>query len=382
MLTADGCRARRTRLWDALEQKPDWILISEPRHLIYFAGFYATPVIFRTQNASALLILGADGSSALVTDNMLGIYAEQAHVDERVLAGWYNGNTSAPERQAVLVGAGLEAMQTREGGHLGFDQMVPSEVCLQLASARRGLRTTFINAASRTLMRRKDPDEVALMRRIVGAMEVAFARAAVEIHQGTTELQAYALVSGVVNERLGEQALVYGDFASGPRTVAKGGPPTARSICKGELFLLDYSAVLYGYRADFTNTWIVDDTPTARQRELSNICLDAMQAGEAVLRPGTRGRDIDAALRSVFRKHDLLEHFPHHSGHGIGLGHPDQPYFTPESDDDLLEGEVVTLEPGLYVDGVGGMRFERNYLITASWFELLTRHHVGLDLPG
>lgn len=382
MLTADGCRSRRARLWDSLEQKPDWILMSEPRHLIYFAGFHATPFIFRTQNASALLVLGADGSSALVTDNMLGVYAEQAHVDERVAVRWYNGTTSAPERQGVLVRAGLDAMQTREGAHLGFDQMVPSELCLQLASARRGLRSTFVNATSRTLMRRKDADELLLLRRIIDAMELAFARAAAEVHHGMTELQAYGLVAGVVNERLGEQALVYGDFASGPRTVTKGGPPTARRICQGDLFLLDYSAVLYGYRADFTNTWVVDDTATARQRELAGICLEAMEAGEALLRPGTRGRDIDAALRRVFTSHDLLEHFPHHSGHGIGLGHPDQPYFTPESNDVLLEGEVVTLEPGLYVDGIGGMRFERNYVITAGGFDLLTRHHVGLDVPG
>jgi Xaa-Pro dipeptidase len=382
MLTADGCRARRARLWDALEQKPDWILMSEPRHLIYFAGFYATPFIFRTQNGSALLILGADGSSALVTDNMLAGYAEQAHVDERVAARWYNGTASAPDRQGVLVSAGLDAMQKRGGAHLGFDQMVPAELCLELASARRGLRSTFVNDRSRALMRCKDADEVATLRRIIDAMELAFARAAAEIHHGTTELQAYAIVSSVVNDRLGEQALVYGDFASGPRTVAKGGPPTPRQIGKGELFLLDYSAVLYGYRADFTNTWVVDGAPTSRQRELAAICLEAMDAGEALLRPGIRGRDIDAALRRVFTSHDLLEHFPHHSGHGIGLGHPDQPYFTAGSDDVLFEKEVVTLEPGLYVDGVGGMRFERNYLITATGFELLTRHHIGLGLPG
>ena len=77
MLTSEGCRDRRARLWASLEERPDWILLSEPRHLMYFANFYATPFIFRTQNASALLILGADGSSTLVTDNMLAAYAKQ-----------------------------------------------------------------------------------------------------------------------------------------------------------------------------------------------------------------------------------------------------------------------------------------------------------------
>ena len=378
MLTADGCRDRRARLWAALETKPDWILLSEPRHLMYFANFYATPFIFRTQNAGALLILGADGTSTLLTDNMLNVFAEKAHVDVRLVAEWYNGRTSAPERQGVLVKAGIDAMQSQDGASFGFDQMVPSELCLHLAATRRGLQSQFVNAAARQLMRRKDTDEVAILRRVIGAMEVAFTRAAEQIHQGMSELQAYALVSAVVNDQLGEQALVYGDFASGARTEGKGGPPTTRQIQKEDLFLLDYSAVLYGYRADFTNTWVVDGEPTARQGELAAACLQAMEAGETLLRPGSGGRDIDAALRRVFTSHGVDKHFPHHSGHGIGLGHPEPPYFTLESDDVLVEGDVVTLEPGLYVNGVGGMRFERNYLITASGFELLTRHRLGL----
>src|ERR687896_453098 len=105
MLTADGCRDRRARLWSALDQKPDWILLSEPRHLMYFANFYAPPFIFRTQNASALLILG-------------------------------------------------------------------------IAGTRPGFGSTFINSVAQRLMRRKDPDEVALLRRVIAAMEAAFARAA------------------------------------------------------------------------------------------------------------------------------------------------------------------------------------------------------------
>jgi Xaa-Pro aminopeptidase len=377
MLTANGCRDRRARLWSALEQKPDWILLSEPRHLMYFANFYATPFIFRTQNASALLMLGADGSSTLITDNMLKAFADKAHVDQRIVADWYTGVASAPERQSVLVNAGEEAMKARQGARIGFDQMVPSELCLHLADSRRGFQYTSINPVAHQLMRRKDPDEVAVLRRAIDAMEAAFTRAEEEVHAGMSEMDVYALVSATVNDKVGEQVLIYGDFASGPRTVEKGGPPTMRRIEKGDLFLLDYSAVLYGYRADFTNTWVVDGEPTFRQRELAAFCLEAMEAGERLLKPGARGRDIDAAIKRIFTKHDVLQYFPHHTGHGLGLGHPDPPYFTAESDDVVVEGDVVTLEPGLYVSGVGGMRFERNYLITASGFELLTRHRIG-----
>ena len=379
MLTAEGCRARRARLWTALgNDPPEWILLSEPRHLMYFASFYAPPFIFRTQNASALLVLGADGSSVLVTDNMLAGFAEKAHVDERVAADWYRGTASAAERQSVLVEAATGVMARHAGARLGFDQMVPPGICLHLAATRDPLRPAFVNATVSRLMRQKDPDEIAVLRRSIRAMESAFARAANGIRSGMTELQAYEFVTAIVTDDLGEQALVYGDFASGPRTEEKGGPPTTRRIEKGDLFLLDCSVVLYGYRADFTNTWVVDGQPSPRQRELEGFCLEAMHAGEALLRPGRTGRDVDAALKRVFTHRGVSDHFPHHSGHGIGLGHPDPPYFTANSDDVLLEGDVVTLEPGLYIKGVGGMRFERNYLIRPTGCEVLTNHHLGL----
>jgi Xaa-Pro aminopeptidase len=377
MLTADGCRARRARLWEALEPRPDWILLAEPRHLMYFASFYADPFIFRTQNALALLVLGRDGSSTLIVDNMLRAYGERAHVDRRVVADWYTGKGSAPERQSVLVTGGLREIQQREGSAFAFDQMTPSAIVLHL-SQRGGPAPLSVNDAAARLMRRKEDDELAVLRRAIAAAEHGFVRAREGIHAGMSELHAYSLVSDAVLEHLGEQALVYGDFASGPRAEAKGGQPTARVIERGDLFILDYSVVLYGYRGDFTNTWVIDGQPTTRQRELADACLAAMQAGESRLRPGTRGAEVHAALTDSFARASLADAFPHHSGHGIGLGHPDPPYFTPHSDDVIVERDVVTLEPGLYVQGVGGMRFERNYVIAADGFELLTHHTLGL----
>jgi Xaa-Pro dipeptidase len=379
MLTADGCRNRRARLWAALEEKPDWILLSEPRHLMYFASYAASPFIFRSHNASALLILGPDESALLVADNMLKMFVERAHLTDVVTPAWYSGQESAPERQGVLVGAAIDAMRARPGKHVGFDQAVPADVCLHLRESRPGLKRTAIGQVARDLMRRKDADELALLRRSVQAIEAGFAAATDRIRPGMTELQAYRAVHDTASDAAGEPVLVYGDFVSGPRTLEKGGPPGRREIEPGDLFLLDYSVVIHGYRGDFANTWVVGGDPTPRQRELAGFCLEAMREGEKLLKPGTPARDIDAAVRRVFEGHGVAGSFPHHTGHGVGLGHPDPPYLTRESHDTLLEGDIVTLEPGLYRQGVGGMRFERNYLITWAGHDVLSHHHLGLE---
>ncbi|HMP15796.1 MAG TPA: M24 family metallopeptidase, partial [Gemmatales bacterium] len=86
------------------------------------------------------------------------------------------------------------------------------------------------------------------------------------------------------------------------------------------------------------------------------------------------------AVRRVFESKHLNQDFAPHTGHGIGLGHPEAPFLVPESSDTLLAGDVLTLEPGLYIKDVGGMRFERNYLITETGYELLSKHRLTLEV--
>jgi Xaa-Pro aminopeptidase len=192
-------------------------------------------------------------------------------------------------------------------------------------------------------------------------------------------MEVFRLVQRAAQEDLGEQALVYGDFASGPRCEGGGGPPTHRTIVRHDLLLLDFSVVLWGYRGDLASTFVVGGRPHDGQRRLFDACVAALAAGEAMLRAGTPARAVDAAVRARFASRGLADTFPTHSGHGVGLGHPEPPYLVPESDDTLLAGDVVTLEPGQYVPGVGGMRFERNYLITADGFETLAHHELSLE---
>jgi Xaa-Pro dipeptidase len=229
------------------------------------------------------------------------------------------------------------------------------------------------------LRRAKDPDEVAVIRRSLNAATAALVVAMSEVRPGITEFEVYRLVERVAGETAGCQVLVYGDFVSGPRCEQIGGPPSARPIQVGDLVLLDFSVVIDGYRGDFCNTFVCGGRAAARQRELYEACVAAMHAGEGQLRAGVPCRLVHAAVRQAFVDRNLADHFPHHSGHGVGLGHPEPPFLVPESSETLAAGDVVTLEPGLYLPGVAGMRYERNYLITASGFELLSNHPIRLE---
>ena len=103
-----------------------------------------------------------------------------------------------------------------------------------------------------------------------------------------------------------------------------------------------------------------------------------MVAGEKELRAGATCQTVYDAVRGAFAKAGVADGFPHHAGHGLGLTHPEAPFLVRHSDETLMENDVITLEPGLYVAGVGGLRIEHNYRITATGYERLSNHVIAL----
>src|SRR5262249_10315858 len=149
----------------------------------------------------------------------------------------------------------------------------------------------------------------------------------------------------------GHPVIVYGDFVVSPGPERRVGLPTGRVLKPGDMMILDFSVLIGGYRGDTSNTIVVDSKPRAEQRRLYELCRLAMTAGEQQLVAGAECARVYQTVKSAFESAGVGEHFPHHAGHGLGLTHPEAPFFVRGAHESLMAGDVVTLEPGLYVSG-------------------------------
>ena len=374
-LTEAGCRARRARLWDQTPDETQWLLVADPRHVQYLANFWVQPLSF-SGGERALLLLERDGRATLIGDNFtLRSAAQTPYVDREIVETWYDHRHSVVNRDHALFAA-LEQISGELSDRPG---LVESEwLPVGAASLLRAAVPSDLGNQLRSLRRSKEPDEVELLRLCMRAGDAGQARLREVVRPGITEFEIYREVQQAALAAAGRPGLVYGDFRlSNGEHPKQGGLPTDATLNEGDLFVLDYSVVLDGYRSDFTNTLAVGE-PSDGVQELFALCQAGMAAGEATLRAGVRAADVHAAVAGPFRDAGRAEVFPHHAGHGIGLAHPEPPILVPESTDTLVAGDVVTLEPGAYVPGVGGMRIEHNYLVTETGYERLSNHDISL----
>lgn len=361
MLTAEGCRQRRLRLWERLgDPGISRLALADRIHLRYLANADFDPISLAA-DMPAVLLIARDGKATLVLDRRSPHSVDDAHVDETIKTDWYPGPTPGQgPRQLALDGTLAKLGVT--GLHDCFGNPHHRQVANTIADMRRA----------------KDPDEVETMRGCMTACEAGHAWARANIRAGMSELDVYAGVNAACEKVVGRPVIVYGDFAVSPGPERKGGPPTERILKSGDMFILDYSVVIGGYRSDFTNTIVVGGNPNADQKRLYDLCVAAMKAGEETLRAGATCQSVYDAVHGVFAAVNMAEHFPHHAGHGLGLSHPEAPYFVRKSTESLIAGDIMTLEPGLYVTGIGGIRIEHNYLITPTGFERLSHHEIAL----
>ncbi len=387
MLTNDGCRERRKRLWERLPEEISWVLIGDQRHVQYFTSFRINPISF-SADQKALVLMTRDGKAILLADNFGKRSATVPYfVDQEVITAWYTHKKSVTNRDdALCLALGeVEKIWRDETGLIepeGLSEMtaamVSENAAWQFAEDDSETPTT-LGTIIRSLRRSKHADEVELLKTCMRACEAGHRRAFEVIRPGISEFEIYLEVQRAAQEAAGVPCVVYGDFRANNAALHKaGGHPTHYRLQNGDLFILDYSVIIHGYRSDLTNTISVG-APSEKMVRQFEACRDALSAAAEILRTGTAGREVWRAASGVLESRGFGP-LAHHAGHGLGLEHPEPPILVSESDDVLVEGDVITLEPGCYIEGQGGMRFEHNYLITNTGSEQLSQHWIGLTL--
>lgn len=391
MLTEVGCVERRAQLWTSIPDEYEWLLIADPRHVHYLSNFWVPPLSF-SGGERALLLLEREQRATLLADNFTAKSASGKHfVDREEIHTWYDHKHSVTNRDLALLET-VKRIRDRVYGRIGAVEsewlpLAASEI-LAADHESHSLRSTKPDSVDgavdlgtllREQRRRKLPDELELLRKCMVATAAGQVRAREVIQAGMTEFDVYREVHAASLAAVGRPAYIYGDFRAANAANPKvGGAPTDYRLQNGDMYILDFSVVLDGYRSDFTNTFVVGGKPNAAQQEMYDTCRKGMAAGEKLLKAGTPAKEVHAAVHGAMQSSPYGATFTHHAGHGIGLAHPEAPILVPESEDILVAGDVITLEPGVYVKGVGGIRIEHNYLIAESGYECLSPHTIAL----
>jgi Xaa-Pro aminopeptidase len=222
----------------------------------------------------------------------------------------------------------------------------------------------------------KDEQEIELLERAAALNAVCFEEVLSEIRPGARERDIALSLEFALKHRGAEEKAFDFIVASGVRGALPHGVASAKTIAAGELVTIDFGCSLNGYHSDETVTLAVGDV-SPRLREMHDVVLEAHDRAIDRVHPGAMLRDIDAAARQFITDRGFGDYFGHGTGHGLGLEVHEFPAVSTRSDEEAREGMVFTIEPGIYVPDVGGVRIEDTVLVTAGGCRRLTRIPKG-----
>ena len=222
------------------------------------------------------------------------------------------------------------------------------------------------------LRERKDADEVAQIEKAAGIATRALERTLAGVRAGMSELEVAGLLEHALRDEGSEGFPFPSIVAAGPRSALPHARASSAKVRDGDFLLLDFGAELGGYCSDITRTVVVGHA-NDEQREMYEIVKAANEQAARDIRPGMSGRDADAIARGYIERRGLGDLFGHGLGHGVGLEVHEAPRLSRTAEAPLTPGSVVTIEPGVYRPGWGGVRIEDDVVLDASGPRILTQ---------
>jgi len=332
---------RIDRLRESLEEP---LLVTNPTNVYYLFGFKSSNAALLVEQERVRLF--TDFRYAEAARAVDGVEFEET---KRSLLWDLAGRLSGP--------VGFEADYVSYSGYetLGAGSIEPVP--------RRGLVERL-----RTV---KDDEELAKIKRACEITDRMFERLAAEAFVGRTEQDLAWTIGGLFHEEGAQQVAFESIVASGPNAARPHARATERPIRAGETVVIDTGCFVDGYSSDYTRTFITGPVDGVI-KEAYDVVLAAQLAGLDAIRSGIAGVDADAAARRIVDETPFAGTFGHGLGHGLGLEVHEAPRMSTESTDTLAAGNVVTVEPGIYLEGRAGIRIEDDVVVVAGGVENLT----------
>ena len=331
----------------------DGLLVSSLSNIRYLTGF---------SGSSALLVVTAR-ECLLLTD-----FRYAAQVNDEV-----HGDVSVRiETQSLWIGLWAWLAASMGVERIGFETMHLLHRDFQRL-LEQGARWQWrpLSDEVESLRVRKDANEVRCIEIAIGMAERALQSTLHQLHVGLTETQVAGMLEHELRDEGSEGFPFATIVASGPRSALPHARAGDKVIETGDLVLIDFGAVAQGYCSDITRT-VVMGSATIRQKEVYDVVLQANVKSSGAIRAEMRGMDADAVAREYIDARGYGEAFGHSLGHGIGLEIHEAPRLSKTADSLLPPGAVVTIEPGVYLAGWGGVRIEDDVFLTSTGSRVLT----------
>jgi Xaa-Pro aminopeptidase len=259
-------------------------------------------------------------------------------------------------------------------GHVGVEQ---DDLTVPLFSTIRetcpALTWQPIDGRLARLRAVKTREEIQRVRESLELCDLTQRELRAQAAPGKTEIALFGALQAGVEGSVGAQTPMFGNLAAGARSAERGVVPTSYTLQAGDMVLLDITLRHNGYWGDNAASFAVG-TVDQKLRKIHGVVLDALHRAEEEIRPGLRANQLDETVREFIRRRGYQPHH-HHTGHGIGVSYHEAPRILPSNDEPLQEGMVICLEPGIYVEGLGGVRIEDAVLVVSDGAQVLTRHN-------
>jgi len=331
---------RRKRLAARLpELDVDAMLLTRLPNVRYVSGF---------TGSNGQTLVRTDGDGVFFTD---GRYDEQSRREVERLERVVYSREFAPACAKTCARLGVR--------RIGFESAGVTYKGFQEVSEAIGETPELVpfDGVVERLRLVKEPDELRAIERAQAATDAAFEQIPDSLHEGMTEAEL-ALELELAMRRAGADGLSFETIAAfGENAAEPHHEPTDRRLRRGDVVKLDFGALVNGYHADMTRTIALGEPPDELRR-VHDLVRRAQQAGIDAVRAGVAGAEVDGAARGVIEEAGRGAAFPHGLGHGVGLEIHEGPSLYLTSEDVLPAGAVVTVEPGVYLAGLGGVRIE------------------------